>query len=102
MPLSPPKPCAKTGCKNMRPCPVHPLTKMQRRSGTPTDPFYQSKAWHVFRAAFLRAHPVCECGQIATLVHHIKPIDEGGEPLDEENCMALCHRCHERKHGRMR
>lgn len=27
-------------------------------------------------------------------VHHEKPISEGGQEFDEDNCVTLCHDCH--------
>lgn len=36
---------------------------------------------------------------VATMVHHIRPLREGGTN-DEENLMALCNACHSRLHAR--
>lgn len=53
----------------------------------------------------LRENPLCEeCERInlltsAVMVHHIIPIEDGGEPLDWENLMSLCDPCHCKKHS---
>jgi 5-methylcytosine-specific restriction protein A len=53
---------------------------------------------------YLREHPLCEMcerkGWVvpATMVHHVKPIKQGGAVLDMENLMALCRRCHDKIH----
>jgi len=46
------------------------------------------------RRSVLFNHPLCECGEIATDVHHIKDIAKGGDPWSRANLQALCHRCH--------
>jgi len=56
--------------------------------------------WDKARVLQLRMHPLCSCGKMAVLVHHIKPIDEGGELLDQDNLESMCRDCHERLHGR--
>ena len=38
---------------------------------------------------------------VATLVHHIKPLGDGGTH-DESNLMSLCVSCHEKIHQRSR
>jgi 5-methylcytosine-specific restriction enzyme A len=57
--------------------------------------------WAKLRKQFLWNHPICaKCGRPAYIAHHIVPIDEGGERLDEDNLEAMCRLCHERHHGR--
>lgn len=61
-----------------------------------------TKLSRAYRAQHLTCE-MCEAKGIITqsvLVHHIKPIDEGGERLDVNNLQALCRDCHERHHGR--
>ena len=59
--------------------------------------------WSDFARMYKRQHPVCNrCGYATQVVHHIVPLDEGGEQFDEGNLEALCRECHERHHGRMR
>jgi 5-methylcytosine-specific restriction protein A len=55
---------------------------------------YNSKKWRITRDRFLFWNPICECGQIATDVHHHVDLDDGGDPWDEANLRALCHPCH--------
>jgi len=65
------------------------------------DGFYISTAWRKLRALVLRQHPVCAlCNRnAATLVDHIVPINDGGEPLDPANLRSLCASCHARLPG---
>lgn len=71
----------------------------------------QSWRWRKLRAEYLSSHPFCErCHDrerltAATLVHHIKPVEDAygvGEKtrlaFDPENLMALCQECHEAVH----
>lgn len=57
------------------------------------------KDWKRVRAAYARAHPLCEeclkAGRYVPVeeVHHIKPLAEGGTN-DFENLMSLCRSCH--------
>jgi 5-methylcytosine-specific restriction protein A len=75
---------------------------------TRDDPFRKSAIergydsnWTKFRDMYIRQHPVCNrCDRVATVVHHIKPLDEGGDKHDESNLEPLCRECHERHHGR--
>lgn len=68
--------------------------------------FYHSVAWRNARSVQLTEHPLCqECekkGIItpATLVDHIKPINEGGSKLDPHNLQSLCDKCHNKKSAR--
>lgn len=58
------------------------------------------------RAAKIYSNPFCEeCEKggllvKATMVHHIQPIEQGGEPLMWENLQSLCEACHDKKHSR--
>ena len=62
-----------------------------------------SKAWRKIRDRYITAHPLCErClteGRYipADLVHHKKPLSEGGS-TDDNNLMSLCYSCHEKIH----
>lgn len=61
-------------------------------------------AWKKIRDRYITAHPLCErCleqGKYtpAELVHHKKPLAEGGSH-NESNLMSLCCSCHEVIHG---
>lgn len=69
--------------------------------------FYNSKDWCVLSQSYMQAKGYkCEqCGQMATEVHHIKPIqtDEGwNRRLDYDNLELLCKHCHNERHERFR
>ena len=67
--------------------------------------FYNSRPWrNLSLACRARAGWLCEnCKPrtvAAVLAHHVKPIAEGGEPLEISNTRALCFQCHEAEHNR--
>lgn len=70
--------------------------------------FYQTTEWRKLRAAYRRAHPLCEeClrkgrTEPANVVDHIKEITDGGDPLDWNNLQSLCRACHNRKTAKER
>ena len=37
----------------------------------------------------------------AKVVHHVKPLAEGGPPLKESNLISLCADCHRDRHGQV-
>ena len=106
MPRKQKKPCAVPGCPNLtdgRYCEKH-----RQQANKDYDRYYRSrenydryhnKGWKAIRAAQLHRQPLCErCMQngryvTATLVHHIKPLSEGGSHAPD-NLMSLCDSCH--------
>jgi len=65
------------------------------------------RRWQKFRIAYLSQNPLCvgykgPCGRLATLVDHIKPLNDGGAHCDAANSQSLCTRCHNRKTGEER
>ena len=57
-------------------------------------------SWSDARLMHINANPLCyDCGRMATLVHHIVPISEGGPRLDMDGLMSLCVGCHGKRHG---
>lgn len=60
-------------------------------------------AWRVIRNRYIKQHPLCERCLVngkytpADLVHHKKPLSEGGSN-DDSNLMSLCCSCHEKIH----
>ena len=65
------------------------------------EPRYNSTKWRKYRRAFLALSPLCvECGRIAEVVDHIKPVRLGGDFWQPLNHQALCHRCHNSKSGK--
>ena len=66
---------------------------------------YDTGRWRALRAAvLLRAgHQCARCRKagrrvLATLVHHVVPIRQGGDPWEAENLEPLCRRCHDETH----
>jgi len=110
MPSKPLHPCAQSGCRELtreRFCPAHKREETRRYERFERDPNhdkYYDARWKKIRAAFLRAHPLCErCrdeGRLtaATLVHHKIRVRAGGSH-DPENLQALCPACHEAIHA---
>lgn len=58
------------------------------------------KNWEKVRKMKLAMNPVCElCNKYEKLiVHHLKPISEGGEKYDFNNLQTLCAECHYKIH----
>lgn len=57
-------------------------------------------SWQQVARGVLQERPTCErCGGVATVVHHRRPIREGGARLDPANLEALCRACHGRAHA---
>ncbi len=65
--------------------------------------FYNSRQWRELREMFIKQNPLCEwCKEegsvvAADVVDHIKEIRDGGERLDENNLMSMCHAHHNQK-----
>jgi len=105
MPKRTPKSCGKHGCRNYAEigyyCAEHQPIRSDDR--VPANQRGYDSNWTAFRNMYIRQHPICvRCSSVATVVHHIKPIDQGGDKHDESNLEALCRRCHEIHHGRAR
>lgn len=83
--------CARPGCPNFMPCPVH---RQDGRAGA------YGADWAAFSAAWLKSNPWCvRCAtrrlrRRARLVDHITPVRVGGGRLDPTNVRALCWPCH--------
>ena len=69
-----------------------------------SDKQYKTARWLHLRELKLHHNPLCEvcmkAGKtvLATLVHHIKPIKDGGSMYDWNNLMSLCSECHTNIH----
>jgi 5-methylcytosine-specific restriction protein A len=82
-------------------CPLHARTNDQQinRAG---HAIYRTRRWQLLRRHVLYEQPLCPgvlertCGAIATDVHHIQDIDDGGEPWARSNLLGLCKHCHSR------
>ena len=89
-------------------CPQHqPSVINDIKRGNANKRGYDA-AWRKVSKQYLAIHPLCEdCeakGRIsaADLVHHVKPIRDGGARLNYSNLRALCKPCHEEAHKRLR
>lgn len=104
--------CTHPGCRNIATkgskCDDHFVPfkrKPEKPRGNSAERGYD-ETWRRFRRMYLRRYPWCQMcldeGErtLATLIHHIQPLREGGERLDESNCMPLCNRHHEIIHDR--
>lgn len=66
--------------------------------------------WRKLRNEQLKRNPLCAiCGDIATEVHHLKPIESEKEynkmealAYDINNLQSLCHKCHSNTHISMK
>ncbi len=102
-----PSVCNVRGCTQPAPhgqskCETHRLA--QRKTQDARRPNARQRGydtrWQRTRAAYLAAHPTCECGcgKRSTDVDHIDGLGPNG-PLghDPVNLMAMAHACHSRK-----
>ena len=113
MPDKPKHFCNKPGCgrlTNNRFCEQHQAAddkQYNERRGSAHAQGYD-RAWVAVRNLYLAQFPLCEIceakGKLtpAVLVHHKKPIKEGGALLDSDNLQSLCNSCHEDIHGKER
>jgi 5-methylcytosine-specific restriction protein A len=109
MPLKSKKPCAFPGCPQITGdyyCGAHKKSEGKQYNkytrGNDSNKRY-GNTWKKIRGAFLANHPLCEmcmAGDFltpATLVHHKKPLADGGTHA-AENLMSTCASCHESIH----
>lgn len=66
---------------------------------------YRSKAWKRLRRRILNERPYCEWGELECMapsaeVDHMTRIEDGGDPWDPRNLMALCKPHHSAKTAR--
>jgi 5-methylcytosine-specific restriction endonuclease McrA len=70
---------------------------------TKNTKFYNSKEWKALRNYHINEYPLCKwCEEEghtvkADIVDHIIEIVDGGEKLNQDNLMSLCHRHHIQK-----
>lgn len=112
--------CNQAGCRELTKesyCDIHMIEYEKRRAEhrarhdrtrlTSSKRGYGGK-WRAVRLRQLKDYPLCKMCEDrgntipAVLVHHIKPLSEGGERLNRENLMSLCNECHEIIHNRKR
>lgn len=114
MPFAAPRPCPYPGCGVLGdgPCAKHRVQRQREvdsRRGNSNERLYTA-AWRRARAAFLRAHPLCQCpacdeGRLrlhaATVVDHKVP-HRGDRVLfwDRNNWQSMTKECHDAKTAR--
>ena len=100
----PVKLCTEPGCGNTATrrsrddmgtrCQEHATTRNRDSHNPERKRIYGSNRWRYLRRAVLIQQPLCECGDLAVDVHHIRDLAQGGAPYDPANCLALCKACH--------
>lgn len=64
--------------------------------------------WTKLRNSYIKMNPLCEeCLKEnhttpADLVHHIIPIEDGGEIYDIKNLESVCNSCHQKLHSQLK
>ena len=60
---------------------------------------YNTKEWKQMRSEIMSTNPMCECGNKATICHHIKDTKNYPELiLDKTNIKPVCQKCHNKFH----
>jgi 5-methylcytosine-specific restriction endonuclease McrA len=78
-------------------CPIHSKDENRRQHSSPGR-IYGLRRWQMLRRRRLSLNPLCVvCGQLATEVDHIQPIEDGGDPWSLDNTQSLCASCHSSK-----
>lgn len=60
-----------------------------------SNKFYHTNSWRITRQSYIKEKPLCEISYMqgklipAVQIHHIKPLEDGGEQLDKKNLMSL-------------
>lgn len=109
MSKAPLKPCGFAGCRELvrgtKYCDKHyGYTWKEDRRDSPAERGYD-RAWARVRAQYARTHPLCEMCQArgivqpVEIVHHIKPIADGGDKFKYANLQSLCRVCHGKAHS---
>lgn len=113
MPMKPLRPCAHHGCNQLVTsgyCDAHKKQVKKQYDDkrlSASERGYDTQ-WQRFREIYMRGHPLCVMceskGYIvkADLIHHEKPLNEGGDKYADDNLMSLCNDCHESIHGKDR
>ncbi len=104
----PVKPCIAPGCA--RPahwrgrCRVH-ARRNNKRVRSVNNSFYASKRWRALRRKKILADSFCEyegCNRLAEHVHHVQPIEDGGDRYAMSNLQSLCAAHHSAVHAAMK
>ena len=114
MPMKPKRPCRHPFCKNLTDdrrgfCELHRGSAdnlyARQRTDTAEQKLYSSVRWRKLRAAKLAENPFCEICRaagrvaVASIVHHVVEVRQGGDPYDFAGLQAVCASCHRRIHG---
>ena len=111
MPVKNKKPCGYVGCPELVEIGTQYCAKHQAKVYADYDKYERTEerkeryqgSWKSIRIRFIKEHPFCDiCFQNgimtpAVLVHHRKPLAEGGTN-DPANLQSLCKPCHSRLH----
>ena len=109
MPILPARACAHRRCTRLvrgrgaRFCDEHQAEEYRRQDqdrGSAAARGYDDQ-WREIRDRFLADHPQCQCGEPATVAHHVVRKRDGGSD-DASNLIALCKSCHSREHAAQR
>lgn len=65
---------------------------------------YDNPRWRKIALRHKAENPICQVCQEnpSEETHHVKPINEGGDPYQWDNLLSLCTRCHIEQHKRKR
>lgn len=77
-------------------CQRHARAK-ERNTNRAGRAIYSTKRWQMTRRRKLFETPLCEakgCAEIATDVHHLQDIADGGDLWAMSNLQSLCASCH--------
>lgn len=104
------RPCLTPGCHALvrrGRCPAHEQPRRREYESRPErraeQALYRSAEWRQLRRQVLDLNPFCAAhlavGEqvAATEVDHVRPVLEGGAPLDPANLVALCKPHHSQK-----
>lgn len=99
--------CKKSGCNNFATnggfCEIHQNLVTKRGEHKAHADVYDYR-WTKCRNAYFSEHPLCEdclekgITEPAREVHHIKPVEFGGDVRNWENLISLCSKCHHQRH----
>lgn len=67
-------------------------------SSNKTQKHYTTPLWKKYSKGYLIMNPVCViCGDRATTVDHILPVNQGGDMWNPNNHQPMCKKCHGHK-----
>jgi 5-methylcytosine-specific restriction protein A len=77
-------------------CPEHARIQPNVIRSKEKGRIYDRRRWRILRRTKLSSAPICEeCGNaLAAEVHHVIPIEDGGDPWVMSNLSSTCKPCH--------